>query len=192
MSMTTADLMLKDFPERIETERLILRIPQPHDGQIIYDVIMESRDEIKVFLDWASAEQRPEYTEEHMRVMSARFILRTDYPFSLWERTTGEFIGMCSAHIRNEAVGEYEIGYWLGTSKTGQGYMTEAVNALTAYLFEYAEAGRLFIRCDKENTASANVAKRAGYTYEGCLRAKEANFNGGTRDMLYFSKLRGE
>lgn len=190
--MKTSDLMLKDFPDSIETERLLMRIPRPHDGQAIFDVMMQSIDDIKVYLDWASGEQRPEYTESHMRVMSAKFIMRTDYPFTLWEKATGEFIGMCSGHIRNESAGEYEIGYWLGTPKTGHGYMTEAVNALTAYLFEYAEAGRLMIRCDKENNGSANVARRAGYSYEGCLRAREANFNGGTRDMLYFSKLRGE
>lgn len=190
--MKTKDLMLKDFPESIETERLILRIPRPHDGQAIYDMLMKSLDELRVYLDWASGEQSANITEEHMRIMSAKFILRTDYPFSMWERATDEFVGMCSAHVRNDTVGEYEIGYWLGTPKTGHGYMTEAVNALTAYMFEYAEATRIIIRCDKHNDGSANVARRAGYTYEACLRAREANVNGGTRDMLYFSKLRGE
>lgn len=190
--MRTDDLMLKDFPASIETERLILRIPRPGDGQAIFEVLMESRDDIKVYLDWASGEQRAEYTEEHMRIMSAKFILRTDYPFSMWEKSTDQFVGMSSGHIRKEATGEFEIGYWLGTPYTGKGYMTEAVNALTAYLFEHAEAERLMIRCDKENDGSANVARRAGYTYEGCLRGREANLNGGTRDMLYFSKLRGE
>lgn len=190
--MKIDDLILKDFPESIETERLILRIPRPHDGQAIYDVLMESLGEIKVYLDWANYDQSPTATELHMREMSAKFILRTDYPFSVWEKATDQFIGMCSGHLRKESTAEYEIGYWLGTPYTGKGYMTEAVNALTAYLFEYVEAECLIIRCDKTNDGSANVAKRAGYIYEGCLRAKEANFNGGTRDMLYFSKLRGE
>ena len=58
------------------------------------------------------------------------------------------------------------IGYWLREDKTGFGYMSEAVSLIEAEAFAKG-IRRIEITCDEANTASANVAKRCGYEYEG-------------------------
>ncbi len=190
--MKTDDLILLDLPDIIQTERLELRVPRAGDSRLTQPAIEASLPEIEPFLDWAIGGQSIEETERFIRIMSAKFILRTDYAFLLLRREDGAFVGKCGAHARNINIPEYEIGYWLASAHTGKGYMTEAVNGLTAYLFDYLHAERVMIRCDQRNQASANVARRAGFKEEGLFRMKERNPNGVTRDMLYFSKLRGE
>ena len=36
------DPLLLDIPNQLETERLLLRVPRPGDGAMIYEAIMES------------------------------------------------------------------------------------------------------------------------------------------------------
>lgn len=190
--MKKNELILLDLPDTIETERMTLRITQPHDGKIVHPVFEASYDLIIQYLDWAHG-QTADDTERYMRRSRADFILRENYVFVMLNKETGEFIGMCSGHLRNENVPEYEIGYWQSTALSGKGYMTEAVNAVTAYLFEHLNAERVMIRCDKNNAGSAGVARRAGFKEEGLLRHRDPNkYTGGVRDMLFFSKIRGE
>lgn len=190
--MKKSELILLNLPDKIETERLILRIPQPHDGDFVHPVFEASYEKLIPYLDWA-INQDAEQTERYIRQSIADFILRENYVFVMLDKQTGEFIGMCSAHARNENVPEYEIGYWQSTALSGKGYMTEAVNGVTDYIFTHLQAERVMIRCDKRNLASAGVARRAGFKEEACLRGRErSKHSGELRDMLFFSKVRGE
>lgn len=190
--MKKSELILLDLPDQIETERLILRISRPHDSDFVHPVFEASYEQIIQYLDWAHG-QTAEDTERYIRRSRADFILRENFVFVMLNKETGEFIGMCSGHARNESVPEYEIGYWQSTVLSGKGYMTEAVHAVTDYLFEHLSAQRVMIRCDENNHGSAGVARRAGFKDEGCLREREFNkYTGGLRSMLFFSLLREE
>jgi ribosomal-protein-alanine N-acetyltransferase len=73
---------------------------------------------------------------------------------------------------------------------TGKGFITEAVNAVTRYAFQVLGARRVEIRCDSENTKSANVPHRLGYELEGKFRNDNLKcHNKGTRDTLVFSRV---
>jgi ribosomal-protein-serine acetyltransferase len=190
--MNKRELILLDLPDQLETERMILRIPQSHDGKLVHPAFESSYEQIIQYLDWAHG-QTAEGTERYIRQSRADFILRENFVFVMLNKETGEFIGMCSGHARNEAVPEYEIGYWQSTTLSGKGYMTEAVKAVANYLFTHLKAERVMIRCDKENLGSAGVARRAGFVYEGMLRQRDPNkYTGGLRDMLFFSMIRDE
>jgi RimJ/RimL family protein N-acetyltransferase len=63
-----------------------------------------------------------------------------------------------------------EIGYWLGQEHWGQGIMTEAVQAATAYAFRAFEVTRVHAGVFAWNPASARVLEKAGYELEGRLR----------------------
>ena len=47
------------IPEQIETERLILRCPQPGDGQAINDALRESWAELQQWMTWAAGDPPP-------------------------------------------------------------------------------------------------------------------------------------
>ena len=71
----------------------------------------------------------------------------------------------------------------------GQGYMTEAVRAISELALGEWRAKRLCICCDSSNTASQRVAERAGYTLEGRLRLHRRRNDGVIVDTLVYARF---
>ncbi len=184
--------ILRDLPQTIETERLVLRAPRAGDGAIVHQAIIDSLTELLPYMDWAHGEQSAERSEEFARRASAQWVTRDDLPMLIFDKSDGRFIGSSGLHTINWHVPKFEIGYWIRTSEAGKGYMTESVLGLTRFCFETLEAERVQIRCDALNERSAAVARRAGYVYEGCSRRDSLNPYGELRDTLTFSLIREE
>jgi RimJ/RimL family protein N-acetyltransferase len=65
-----------------------------------------------------------------------------------------------------------EIGYWLGEPFWGRGIMSEAVAAFTEWAFAELPVVRLHAAVYARNPASARILDKAGYEFEGRLRAR--------------------
>ncbi|HEX8834543.1 MAG TPA: GNAT family N-acetyltransferase [Abditibacteriaceae bacterium] len=182
--------ILLDFPDEIWTPRLHIRAPRPGDGAAVSEAVNESLDELRPWMPWAQHGPTPEESEEVSRRAHARFLLREDLSLWLFDRATGEFVGGSGLHRINWDVPKFEIGYWLRTSRTGHGYMTEAVEAITAFVFETLHARRVEIRCDARNTRSAGVAERAGFTLEGILHNYVQDVSGALTDVRVHARVR--
>jgi RimJ/RimL family protein N-acetyltransferase len=63
-----------------------------------------------------------------------------------------------------------ELGYWLGQEFWGRGVMTEAVAAFTDFCFENFQLRRIYAEPFANNTASARVLEKSGFTFEGRLK----------------------
>ena len=57
----------------------------------------------------------------------------------------------CAGRHRRVDPGALDIGYWLRTSETGRGTMTEAVRALANEALSLAGVDRVEIHCDAAN-----------------------------------------
>lgn len=64
-----------------------------------------------------------------------------------------------------------ELGYWLAELYWNRGIMTEAVRMLSAYAFETYDLLRIYAEPYATNPASVKVLEKAGFLYEGRLRA---------------------
>ena len=62
------------------------------------------------------------------------------------------------------------LGYLLGASFTGKGYMTEAVKLMLKHAFVNLKLHRVEANVQPHNTPSVNVLKRCGFTKEGFSR----------------------
>lgn len=82
-----------------------------------------------------------------------------------------------------------EIGYWLGRDFWRRGIMTEATQALTDWLFENFPLRRIYASSYARNRASARVLEKAGFEYEGCLRASVFK-DGETLDQLVYARIK--
>ena len=78
------------------------------------------------------------------------------------------------------------------TPYAGQGYITEAVAAVTDFAFDVLGARRVFIKCDAKNERSASVARRLGFPFEGTLHCDTRDHFGTLRDTLVFARVRRE
>jgi RimJ/RimL family protein N-acetyltransferase len=80
-----------------------------------------------------------------------------------------------------------EIGYWVRSDAWGNGYATEAVRTLARFAFEQG-VHRVRIQADVGNVASARVALRAGFSFEGIARLGSRSQHG-LADHAVFARL---
>ncbi len=188
-SLPLPDPILRDFPDEITTERLLIRPPRPGDGPAINAAIVESLAELQPWMLWAQPPPSVADTETLCRRKAADWVRREDLMLTLWRQSDGLFVGGSGLHRINWSVPRMEIGYWCRTTLSGQGYITEAVRAITGFAFEHLGAQRLEIRCDVDNTRSAAVARRVGYALEARRRNIARGVEGTLRDMLVFVRF---
>lgn len=189
MTPALPDPILRDFPDQLAMERLLIRPPRPGDGPAINAAIVESLAELRPWMLWAQTPPPVSETEAHCRHKAAEWLRREDLMLTLWRRSDGLFVGGSGLHRIDWSVPRMEIGYWCRTSLSGQGYITEAVRAITRFAFEHLGAQRLEIRCDAGNPRSAAVAERAGYVLEARRRNHARGVDGTLRDTLVFVRF---
>jgi RimJ/RimL family protein N-acetyltransferase len=85
----------------------------------------------------------------------------------------------------------WNVGIWLVPEHRGRGYGSEAQRLVAAYLLDNTYLERIEAGTESGNIAEQKALEKAGFTREGVLR--RSCFRGGQwRDMVMFSKLRGE
>jgi RimJ/RimL family protein N-acetyltransferase len=192
------DPLLIDVPERIATERLLLRRPQPGDGAQLNAAVTQSLAELRPWMPWAQVAPTLQDSELNCRRMHANFALREDMVFFVFERgaggtegSAGALVGSSGLHRIDWRVPRFEIGYWRRTGFEGRGLMVEVARALSRLAFDTLAARRVEIRMDARNERSVRVAERAGFTFEGMLRQDSVDVAGGGRDTRVYARVRG-
>lgn len=188
-----AQLNLRDFPESFETERLLLRAPLPGDGVVVNAAIRESADDLRTWMEWLG-DTLPSVEETEERCLNGRqaFLERSEFGFYLFLKGTNTFVGKCSLHVTDWAVPSFMIGYWVNKPFEGQGYITEAVQAITDIAFGTLGANRVWLSCEPRNLRSRRVAERAGFILEAELRNERRMPDGRLRDTLIYSMVSEE
>jgi ribosomal-protein-alanine N-acetyltransferase len=87
--------------------------------------------------------------------------------------------------------GRAEIGYALARDCWGQGYMSEALQALLKYSFDILRLRRLEADVDPRNDASIRTLERLGFRREGFLRERW-HVAGEIQDALFYGLLKRE
>ncbi|WP_379155124.1 GNAT family N-acetyltransferase [Paenibacillus sp. sgz5001063] len=183
--------ILLDFPEFFETERLRVSAPQWGDGTAVNEAIRESLEELKPWMPFAQTQPSLADSETFVRDSRLKFLNRSQLNMLIFDKTGGGFLGCTGLHHIDWDARCFEIGYWIRTSSAGHGYITEAVNGVTAFAIRELEANRIEIRCSRLNTRSAAVAERAGYSLDGILRLSTRATNGELHDSMVYAKVRG-
>jgi [ribosomal protein S5]-alanine N-acetyltransferase len=84
-------------------------------------------------------------------------------------RADRKLIGIINISIPHRIHRRVEVGYTIARTYWGQGYATEALQALIQFGFEKMELLRIEAVLLPQNTASARVLLKAGMQYEGLL-----------------------
>ena len=82
-----------------------------------------------------------------------------------------------------------EIGYWLGEAYWNRGIASQAVAAVSDYVFAHFDIVRLYAGVFAPNRASARVLEKAGYTFEARLRQSVFK-DGQILDEMVYARLR--
>ncbi|MDM5326972.1 GNAT family N-acetyltransferase [Neobacillus sp. CF12] len=171
--------ILIDVPLQIETDRLILRAPlQAGDGNVVNQAIKYSINELKQWLFLYNAIPTVEETEIILRNAHIDFLKRESFRYLIFHKGTNDFIGTASLHGINWKISKCEIGYWINSQFSGNGYMTEAVSELTNLGFQQLKFRRIEIRCESTNFKSRSIPEKLGFELEGTLRNDDLSADG--------------
>ena len=189
------DPLLIDVPERIATERLVVRVPRAGDGAAVNAAIGVSHAELAPWMPWAGTMPSVDESEAHCRRAQAKFVLREDLAMFVFARgadgSEGELVGGTGLHRIDWTLRKFEIGYWRRTGCERRGFMTEAVQAMARMAFDALGARRVEIRMDDRNVASWKLAERAGFTLEALLRFDSLTPAGEPRSTRIYARVRG-
>jgi RimJ/RimL family protein N-acetyltransferase len=106
--------------------------------------------------------------------------------FAITDASSGDLVGCCGIDDWTEE-DVAQFGYWIAADARGRGYATRAVILLTRWLFELG-AARVFMTIVAGNEGSVAVARRAGFVYEGTMRAHSV-WQGKRCDVMWFAAL---
>jgi RimJ/RimL family protein N-acetyltransferase len=93
--------------------------------------------------------------------LEAAFATDDEWGYFLIELHSGELVGGAGLHPTGPGIAE--IGYWVRSDRTGNGYATAAARALTEAAFQHLpDVLWVVIRMDQANVASASVPPKLG------------------------------
>lgn len=172
----------------LATERMTLRPLDAADAPALFAIFSDPAvARYGSSPPWAALDVAQERIERNRRSAADGSALS----LGLFRRTDGALIGTCTFFHVDEQCRRAEIGYSLAASSWGQGYATEAVDALLAYGFGEMKLNRVEADIDPANAPSARVLERQGFVKEGHLR--ERWIVGGTKsDSAMYGLLASE
>ena len=169
----------------------MVRCWEPRDAALVKEAIDSSLDELRQWMPWALNEpQTLEEKIELLRRFRGQFDLGEAFVYGLFTSDESEVVGGSGLH-RRVGEGAFEIGYWIRTSRAGQGLGTEVTAAITRVGFEVCEVDRIEIQCEPKNERSMRIPRKLGYAEEARLRRRlYAPPGGEPRDVVVFTLFR--
>lgn len=182
-----APVMKVSLPDGLGTARLMLRAPTMGDGPAIFERWARDPDVVR-YLTWGPHDSVDTVYEFLRRCQT----VRESGNGMAWVLTltgNGSPVGMLDVRPGPHGI---ELGYVLGRAYWNHGYMTEAVQAVAAWLLDQPRIYRVWAVCDVDNRASARVLQKAGFRQEGVLRRWTVHPNAGAepRDCLCYARVK--
>ena len=150
---------------QLETEHLIMRDFREDDWPMLAAYWTDPR-----YQRFYPVNERQ---EETVRTLVASFVAaQAEQPRRKWQlalvmRDDGRLIGNCGIRVNDPELREANIGYELSPDYWGQGYASEAAQALVAWGFAQRDVRRIVANCRADNVASIRVLEKAGLRQTG-------------------------
>jgi RimJ/RimL family protein N-acetyltransferase len=147
---------------RIETERLMMRLPELEDAVNIATYL----GDYDVAKNTARVPHPYPALAAEMWVLTTRAGWQPGGNLSLTVELAGEAIGGGGV-FKRKADADWEIGYWIGKPWWGQGLATELGRSLVDYARNTLGTRRLIAGYYKDNPASGRVLDKLGFVHVG-------------------------
>ena len=145
-----------------------LRLLSESDAPELFRLIDQNRVHLRRWLPWVDATQTEEDERLFLRASRAQLLNNNGFACSICYQ--GQIAGNIGYHPIDWSTQRVEIGYWLAEQFQGQGLMTKACQAFTAYAFDALQLNKVEIRCAPDNIRSCAVPQRLGFIREGLIR----------------------
>ncbi len=150
----------------ITTKRLVLRLFQKSDAEAVtrlcnnFNIYNNT-----LYLPFPyTLEDALSWIEHHLDNFNAN----KSYEFAITNKESGELYGAI-ALSNNQRFHNGEIAYWIGEEYWGNGYATEAAQAILQFAFNEKQYHKVYARYFRSNPASGRVIEKLGMKKEGIL-----------------------
>lgn len=174
----------------LETERLILTLPNADDAPALLDYTRRNEEPHR---PWSPPTPPDAFCEDatRRRIRQMQDELHAGSSVRFWMRQRraprGPLVG--ALNLSNIVLGAFRcarVGYHIDAGHEGQGLMSEGLQAVIRYAFEVRQLHRLEASFVPTNERSARVLERAGFVVEGYAR-KYLFIGGAYRDHVLTS-----
>ena len=177
------------WPERIQTERLVLRRPVADDARAIFEEYAQDA-EVSRYVMWRPHSDISE-TIAFLARCQTGWDLGSDIAWAITLTGDDRLVGMIAVRPRGHMA---DIGYVLARRLWGRGIVAEAARAIVDAALRDPKIYRVWAVCDVENRASARVMEKIGMTHEAVLRKWiiHPNVSPAPRDVHCYARLRSD
>jgi RimJ/RimL family protein N-acetyltransferase len=139
------------------------------DAVLLHTAVCESLRELKPWMLWAHDGYSEREARDWVTLSRARWNDQSYFGFAITDEGTGEFLGGCSLSHLHPVYHFCNLGYWVRTSRRGQGIAGRAARMAGRFAFERLGLLRAEIVVATDNLASQRVAEKIGAHREGIL-----------------------
>ena len=154
---------------KLSDEVITLRPFEFGEAGVLHQAVQESLTELKPWMAWARQPYTLETAERFIAITRAQWASGDMYAFAVLDAKSGEFLGGCSLSHIHPVYHYCNLGYWVRTSKHGQGIAGRAAQLIARFAFEKAKLIRAEIVIALGNDASKRVAEKINAHHEGIL-----------------------
>lgn len=177
-----------DFP-RLETKRLILRKLTTLDVEALFQLWNDNEVTQHMTIPSLTSVQQ---AEDAIQMFSLQFQRREIIRWGIFRKEDGVLLGTVGFNNWILKLGcRGEVGYELGSEYRGQGFMTEALEAVIAYGFQEMNLNRIEAMVVPGTFGSLKLLRKLGFQWEGILRER-GYWKGCFWDEICLSLLRRE
>ena len=153
------------LPTHLETERLILRPYAEDDAVWYYQMSLRNRGHLQRYESGnvVMSLTSEAHTRKTLGKLATYWNEGTCYFVGAFDKNTRDFVAQVYVGPFNRAPIEFIIGYIADCTYEGRGYVTEAVTATVASIFDHLGTDQVRIHCDEGNERSRRVAERCGF-----------------------------
>lgn len=152
-------------------ERIILRRCEVAFTEEIFAAAIESKGgEFTRWMPWCHENYKIKETKTFLENCESNWEKKEEFNFAVFEKVSGEFVGLTSLNAFNSIHNFYNLGYWIRVSQQKNGFASESARLLAQIAFNEQEINRIEILVAVENLPSQKTAEKAGATREGILR----------------------
>ncbi|MCQ6557142.1 GNAT family N-acetyltransferase [Paenibacillus mendelii] len=154
---------------RLETERLVIQPYIASDLIESYELMQDPELFTYMHMSVMTLEEYKGLFDWLIESYNTPFDQPFKYSFAIRSLVTGAFVGWCGVGVLEFSAPDNELYYLIGRDYWGNGYATEAAQALTAYAFEVIGLDSLYAKADSQNAASLRILTKLGFEFESVL-----------------------
>ena len=154
----------------------------------VYEAAIESRAQLETWMEWLHPDYSLADAQRWASNCQKAWEDDSEFGFVIVENSSSQILGGCGIRRTERPHQIGNLGYWIRSSRTKQGFASEATLLLARFGFGQIGLNRIEIVVAVGNTASERVAQKVGALREGLLRNRLL-FRGQSRDAYLFSLI---